>query len=60
MTPSQLDREDAARLLLDMNALAFYRVAQKPFQNWTPDEIRMMWDTHMLDKKLKAQQGHNE
>ena len=60
LTPSTLDREDVARLIRDMNAGAFYRVAQKPQDQWTPDDIRTIWDTHMLDKRLKAQQESNE
>ena len=53
ITPSQLDKEDVVRMLRGMNASSFYHVARKPFDRWTPAEIKTIWDTHMKLKDLK-------
>jgi len=52
-TPEQLDKTDVLRLLRDMNAGEFYRIAKKPMEKWTPEDIRAIWNTHMKDKQLK-------
>ena len=51
--PSQLDGEDASRLLRSREALALYRVvtrtANKPKNKWTLDERRAMGELLNLD-----------
>jgi len=53
MTPEILDRSDVTRLFRVMNARAFYQLSQKPFDKWTPSEIKIMLPLHMKAKALK-------
>ena len=47
--PSQLDREDVARLLRDRTALAIFRAVSKPHTRWTPAEEKLIVPLMELD-----------
>ena len=51
--PSQLDREDVARLLRDRTALAIFRAVSKPHTRWTTAEEKLIVPLMELDWKRK-------
>jgi len=55
--PEDLDGHDVMRLLRNQAALAFYRVAQKPMDQWTPEDRDMLKD---LRNQQWEQKWHHE
>ena len=53
--PSQLDREDAARLMRDRKALAIFRALGKPHKRWTAAEKKLI--TPLMDLDWERSHG---